>query len=90
MFSAAGMRVPRAGVGIASWCAHVRFRATGGPPTVRVFPRLAHLHAAAAHFGFRTMAIATACGDAAEQRRRVGEKGKRPGEQTNYGAVKAD
>ena len=80
----------RAGVRIAARRAHVGLGATGGPPTVRVFFGLAHLHAAAAHFGFRAVAIATARGDAAQQGRRVGKKRERAGEQTNRSGEQSD
>ena len=83
MFGAARMREPRAGVGIAARGTHVRLGATGGPPAVSVFLGLAHFHAAAADFGFRASAIATAGRSAAQQRRRVSKEWERAGEQTN-------
>ncbi len=81
MFGAAGVRVARAGVRVATRRAHVRLGATGGPPAGCVFLGLAHFHAAAARFGFGAVAVAAASWDGAEQGRRVGKKRKRTGEQ---------
>lgn len=89
MFSAAGMRKARAGVGIAARRAHVRLGASGGPPAGRVFLGLAHLHAAAADAGFCAAAIAASCGDAAQKGRRIRKKGKRAGEEANCAAEEA-
>ena len=60
VFGAARMREPRTGVGVAARRAKVRLGASGGPPAIRIFPGLAHFYAAAAHFGFSAVAIATA------------------------------
>jgi hypothetical protein len=71
VFSAAAVRKARAGVRIAARRVHVRFGARGRPPAGRVFLGLAHLHAAAADFGFCAAAIAAASWDGAQQARRV-------------------
>ena len=73
---------------VAARGAHVRLGATGGPPAVRIFLRLAHFHATAADFGFRAVAIAAAGGGGPEQGRRVGKKWKRAGEEAEGGSEK--
>src|SRR5690242_8675270 len=83
VLGAAGMREARGGVGGAVRRARVGVGATGGPPAIRVFFGLAHLDAAAAHFGLRAAAIAAACGDGAQKGRRVGKKRECAGEQTD-------
>ena len=79
VFRAAGMREARAGVRVAARRAHVRLRATGGPPAGAIFLGLAHFHAGAVCFGFRAMAVATARGNAAQQGRRVSQERQRAG-----------
>ena len=83
MFGAARMREAGAGMGIAARRAHVRLGATGGPPSIRVLLGLTHFDATAANLGFSAMAVATTCGDATQQGRRVGEKRKCTGEEAN-------
>lgn len=80
----------RAGVRIAARRTHVGLGAAGGPPVVRVFLGLAHLHAAAPRFGFRAVAIAAARGGASQQGRRIGKKRKGASEQTNQGAEQSN
>lgn len=86
MFGAAGVREAGAGMGITARRAHVRLRASGGPPAGSVSLGLTHLHAAAADFRFSAMAIAAARGNATQQGRRVAKKRKRAGEKANCGA----
>lgn len=80
MFGAAGMGEAGAGVGVAARRAHVRLCATGGPPAVRVFFGLTHFYAASSDFGFGTVAVTAARGDAPQEGRRIGEKRQRASE----------
>jgi hypothetical protein len=77
MFGAAGVWEPGAGVRIGCWRPHARFRAFSCPPARGVPLRIAHLHAAASHLRFRTMAVAPTCRNTRQQSRSVGEERER-------------
>lgn len=70
-------------MGVAARRAHVRLGATGSPPAVRVFFGLTHFYTAAADFGFGTVAVAAARGDASQEGRRVRKKRQRASEKAN-------
>lgn len=83
MFGAAGMGEAGTGVGVAARRAHVRLGTTGGPPAVRVFLGLANFYAASADFGFGTVAVAAARGDASQEGRRVRKERQGASEKAN-------
>ena len=68
----------------------MRLSATAGPPAIRVFLGFAHLHAAAADFGFGAVAVAAASGDVLQEGRRVRKKRQRGGEKANDCAKEAE
>jgi len=90
MLGAAGMRESRAGMRIFRRPPHVGFRALTGPPAGGIALRIAHLHTAAAHMGFRTMAVAAACWNSSQQCRCVGEKGNWTGYESNSKEVESE
>src|SRR5260370_34502494 len=90
MFGAAGMRESRAGMRIFGRPPHMGFRALTGPPAGGIALRIAHLHTAAAHMGFRTMAVAAACWNSSQQCRCGGEKGTWTGYESNSKEVESE
>jgi len=83
VLSAVRMREARAGVGILRGSLHVRFRAFLGPPARGVSFRIADLHTTAVPVRLRTMAIASAGGNAAQHSRGVGQKRNGTGQQNH-------
>lgn len=77
------MREPWTGVRIAIGRVHMRFHASPRPPSRSISLRIAHLHAAAPRLGRGAATEASAGGDAAQQRRSVGQQRKGEGEQAH-------
>lgn len=84
-----GMWESRSGVRVVPRRAHVRLRATLGPPARRIFLGFAHLYATALELRFRTLAVAASRRGTAQQCWGVGKQVWREGKQANSRADKA-